>query len=339
MTRLTTLTACISDALAARASLASEISALVSTSPDRFLLPVQLAASTDALAKTRRALTTERKQLRQTSAKIADLSASLAARRAAMATDRAARADLTAALPSARDALAAHHAAHRSLLDAIAGQRRRICEDLAAIYPIEPAPTLSTSTSTPTAPPLSFTIRGLALPNSDFSTAPEDTTAAALGHAAQLTAQLAYYLSAPLPYPLTFRGSASTIRDPVGRLAGPAVFPLHARGQVFYRFEYGVFLLNKDVERVAAKLDLRLLDIRQTLPGLKYILFVATAGTGEAPARRAGGVRGLGGGVLVGSREGSVVDESREGSVDGRARKDWPGGKELEQARAALRRL
>ena len=76
-------------------------------------------------------------------------------------------------------------------------------------------------------------------------------------------------------------------------MSGPRVYPLFMKGAVRYRFEYGVFLLNKNIELVSAKLGLRLLDIRQTLPNLKYLLFVATAGTGELPARKVGGVRGL----------------------------------------------
>ena len=43
-------------------------------------------------------------------------------------------------------------------------------------------------------------------------------------------------------------------------------------------------------------MGLRVLDIRHTLPNLKYLLYVLTAGTGDMPARKAGGVRGLVGG-------------------------------------------
>ena len=60
-----------------------------------------------------------------------------------------------------------------------------------------------------------------------------------------------------------------------------------------------------------AKVGLRMLDIRHTLPNLKYLLYVLTAGTGELPARKAGGVRGLVG--RVGSLN-STPSISRRGS-------------------------
>ena len=38
---------------------------------------------------------------------------------------------------------------------------------------------------------------------------------------------------------------------------------------------------------------LRMVDQRSTLPNLKYLLYVLTAGKGELPGRKVGGVRGL----------------------------------------------
>jgi len=79
---------------------------------------------------------------------------------------------------------------------------------------------------------------------------------------------------------------------------GPVVpartFPLFTKNAgPLFRFEYAVYLLNKDIELICERLGLKVLDIRQTLPNLKYALFVATAGSGELPARKAGGIRGL----------------------------------------------
>ena len=54
-----------------------------------------------------------------------------------------------------------------------------------------------------------------------------------------------------------------------------------------------MFLLNKNIEILSNALGIRPLDIRQTLPNLKYLLYVATAGKGELPARKAGGIKGL----------------------------------------------
>jgi len=45
-----------------------------------------------------------------------------------------------------------------------------------------------------------------------------------------------------------------------------------------YRFEYGVFLLNKDIEILMADRDLRAMDMRHTLPNLKNLLLTLTDG-------------------------------------------------------------
>jgi UV radiation resistance-associated gene protein len=62
---------------------------------------------------------------------------------------------------------------------------------------------------------------------------------------------------------------------------------------VRYRFDYAVFLLNKNIERLADSQGLKVIDIRHTLPNLKYLLYVCSAGSSELPARKAGGIRGL----------------------------------------------
>jgi hypothetical protein len=80
------------------------------------------------------------------------------------------------------------------------------------------------------------------------------------------------------------------------------------KGTVRFRFDYGVFLLNKNIERLAESQGLKVMDIRQTLPNLKYVLYVCSAGSSELPARKAGGIRGLitGREVEIGSRRGSA---------------------------------
>jgi hypothetical protein len=85
-------------------------------------------------------------------------------------------------------------------------------------------------------------------------------------------------------------------------------FPLYMKGVVRFRFDYGVFLLNKNIERLAESQGLKVMDIRQTLPNLKYVLYVCSAGSSELPARKAGGIRGLitGREVEIGSRRGSA---------------------------------
>lgn len=239
-----------------------------------------------------------------------------------MASDLAARKPQREAMQKAkpRDDLPLLRDEHTVKQHAIQNQRRRITEDLQTCYPIHP---VSGKT-------LSFTIRGLHLPNSDALDAETpDTVAAALGHVAHVMLMLSFYLRQPLPYPVSPRSSNSSIEDPVSLLKTSAsvtqsyaderslrTYPLFSKGVPRFRYEYGVFLLNKDVQiLLESAYSVRVLDIRQTLPNLKYLLYVATAGEGELPARKAGGVRGL---LVRAKVEGGMLEDggSRRGSED-----------------------
>jgi hypothetical protein len=63
-------------------------------------------------------------------------------------------------------------------------------------------------------------------------------------------------------------------------------FPLYQKGAVTYRFEYGVFLMNSDIELLMSRQGSRMVDLRHTLPNLKYLLTVLTTGKGELPVRK-----------------------------------------------------
>ena len=201
----------------------------------------------------------------------------------------------------------------------IRGQRRRICSELSDIFPITPIPS---------APPLSFQICDIALPNSVYDAAvartlDEDVLSAGLGLVAMLTHHLQFYLGHPLPYPLSPYGSRAYARDDISQLADrPAPrreFPLYLPrggstiGQ--WRFEYAWFLLNKDIEALCASQGLKVVDIRHTLPNLKYLLYVCSAGSDDVPARKKGGVRGLWAGRLKGRM--SSLAAQADGGADG----------------------
>lgn len=285
--RLSTLDDCIQDALATREKLTTEISSILTAHSAARSLVRRVAEAQDSLAATRTACATQRRRLDNALRKRDDLQRAIATRRTLIARGRAAQESDLRDLEAGRSTLAQRQTELDNLAAQTAGQRRRVCMDLSAIFPIEPIPNR----------PLLFTIRGLALPNSHFddgADAPaEPVMAAAFGHVAQVVELLSVYLATPLPYPVTVRGSTSTIRDAVAMTAGPRSYPLFSRGVVRFRFEYGVFLLNKDIEVLASSLGARILDIRHTLANLKYVLYVATAGDGELPARKAGGVKGL----------------------------------------------
>ncbi|WVQ89204.1 hypothetical protein IAS59_002951 [Cryptococcus gattii] len=107
----------------------------------------------------------------------------------------------------------------------------------------------------------------------------ERTTAAALGYAAMVVQILGSLRgqAGTLPYPITCAGSKSAVKDVVSVMQGPRSFPLYAKGVERYRYEYGVFLLNKDIEVLMQDANIRLLDMRQTLPNLKNLLLMLSS--------------------------------------------------------------
>jgi len=126
-------------------------------------------------------------------------------------------------------------------------QAELIC-DLAGIYPIR----LSN-------PP---TIRFLPVPSS----------ATALGYTAHVVSLLAFYLDTLLWYPLKLQGSTSSAVDPINEVYQPnPFFPLYKTQDVF-RWEYGVYLLNKDIEQLLNVLQVDGYKLRDTLPNLRKVL-------------------------------------------------------------------
>ncbi|KAH9043820.1 hypothetical protein EDB85DRAFT_2138507 [Lactarius pseudohatsudake] len=110
----------------------------------------------------------------------------------------------------------------------------------------------------------------------------EETVATALAYAALVVQLLATYLGKVLVYPITFCGSRSMIRDGISAMVGPRMFPLFSKGVDTYRFEYGVFLLNKNIEMLMSDRNLRALDMRHTLPNLKNLLLTLSDGEGAS---------------------------------------------------------
>ncbi|KAK0521118.1 hypothetical protein OC835_006986 [Tilletia horrida] len=99
-----------------------------------------------------------------------------------------------------------------------------------------------------------------------------EVTAAALGMVAQLVTLLSAYLDTPVHYPLATAGSRSVVQDAISIMNGPRAFPLYSKGVESYRFEYAVFLLNKDIEQLVNEHHVPLIDLRQTLPNLKNLM-------------------------------------------------------------------
>ncbi|KAJ9604203.1 hypothetical protein H2200_011037 [Cladophialophora chaetospira] len=292
--QLANLDECIQDAVKVRAQLEEDINKLLT---DARVLVVDEEAEPeldDENPQVKAALTTEQKRLRQLKKRKEELQHNLEQRKQALVSGREVQKQAQAVIEEKGMESKELESQIKQIEADSNGQVRRICESLLAIFPIEP---LKNRT-------LQFTIRGIHLPNSVYNDTNRDEIAAALGFTSQLVQQLALYLSISLPYPLEPSASTSSISDPISAGLSQRRYPLHPT-TVPYKFEYGVFLLNKDIEFLMNRQGLRVLDIRHTLPNLKYLLYVLTAGTGEMPMRKAGGVRGLLGGRSTPDRRAS----------------------------------
>ncbi|KAJ0122363.1 uv radiation resistance protein [Diaporthe amygdali] len=317
--RLSTLERSIQDALVTQETLKQQINELISETHDERL---ELDEAKDKLNLAEKYVSAEQKAVRNSSEQVEKMQTSIADRREKMAQGRSLMEKTGHDMDSALDKLSADKDRSSKVKDDIRGQRRRICEDLNTIFRIEPVPD---------GKPLQFQIRGISLPNAEgyggvvLSGADEDALSAALGHVALLTHHLQFYLGVPLPYPITYCGSRSYITDDISIIQDSIRdFPLYLpRGgsAAQFRFDYGWFILNKDIETLCAAQGLKVMDIRHTLPNLKYLLYVCSAGTDELPERKKGGVRGLRAGIMR-SRGVSLADDgdsimsSRRGSVD-----------------------
>lgn len=296
--KLANLDECVQDALATREKLEAQISSILQQNERSLSVASDAAAAQEKLALTKQYVAMERKRVRTAARRKEELIASIKARKEAMEQGRNAQEKTRSHLPEAQERLVSSEKLLEQNEEDTKGQLRRIAEDLLTIYPIEPIPDK----------PLVFTIAGLPLPNSTFEDIDREVVAAALGHTAHLVYLLSFYLSVHLPYSINANGSTSFIQDPISASLPQRTYPLYPVS-VQYRFEYAVFLLNKDIEYILIKHGLRVLDIRHTLPNLKYLLYVLTSGDSVIPARKAGGVR-----ALVAGR--STPNLSRRGSVD-----------------------
>ena len=296
--RLLNLEDCIQDALATRETLAQQVESFLAESLQSRGTILGVAQAKESVASAQRAVTAARRALSTSQSQKLELITSLVKRRADLDAGRQAQQVSQSHLISANNTFEVSKVKLETASVALLGQVRRICEDLSAIFPIEPIEKK----------PLAFTIRDLYLPNANFFASSSDTseaaTAAALGMVAQVLHSLSHYLSCPLPYPIYPHGSTSTVYDPItislatssksipnkGDTNPSRIFPLYPINSVQYRFEYGVFLLNTDLELLMWKRGLRMVDQRQTLANLKYLLTVLGSGKGEIPGRKKGKV-------------------------------------------------
>ncbi|XP_070773532.1 UV radiation resistance-associated gene protein isoform X1 [Enoplosus armatus] len=139
---------------------------------------------------------------------------------------------------------------------------RQLLSELSYIYPIDVANQSD------------YVICGVKLPNSeDFQAKDDGSLAVALGYTSHLVLMISCFLQVPLRYPVIHKGSRSSIKDTItDRLTEKErEFPLYPRGERFH-FEYGVYLLNKNIAQLRYQHGLTTPDLQQTLPNLKNFL-------------------------------------------------------------------
>ncbi|XP_037544075.1 UV radiation resistance-associated gene protein [Nematolebias whitei] len=139
---------------------------------------------------------------------------------------------------------------------------RQLLSELSYIYPID---VVNQS---------DYVICGVKLPNSeDFQAKDDGSVAVALGYTAHLVLMISCFLQIPLRYPVIHKGSRSSIKDTItDRLTEKErELPLYSRGERFH-FEYGVYLLNKNIAQLRYQHGLATPDLQQTLPNLKNFL-------------------------------------------------------------------
>ena len=95
----------------------------------------------------------------------------------------------------------------------------------------------------------------------------------ALGFVAHCVSLLSRWLDIPLRYPIDLCGSRSSIIDEISISIANPRFPLYmGRGIERTRFEYGLYLLNINLQHLLQHQGLDVIALRQTLPNLQVLL-------------------------------------------------------------------
>ena len=136
--RLSTLDDCIQDALATRMKVAGQINQILEGHrKDRRILD-EASEAAQKVFETTEAIETQRRELQRTIAARDEMRASLQARRQAMQQGVRSQKNAEEYLENARLRLQDSRETASKSAVSIQGQRRRVCEDLISIFPIEP---------------------------------------------------------------------------------------------------------------------------------------------------------------------------------------------------------
>ena len=280
--RLSNLDECVQDALHTTRKLRSQINDLIADKCGPKGSHGAMTTTSSSLTRVESYLGNARKTFAASKARLLDVKSSLEARHANIAAGRESTERQFHELTAARRAVAPRRDELSRHATRISIETARATERLFQIFHIKPQ-----GSSAPE--PLRFTIRGLLLPPSHhLEDVDDDDLAAALGYASSLSQLLSQYLRIVLPYPLLPQGSSSTVLDLTSISLGQPHsdknpkrrFPLYRKAVVGYRFDYGVFLLGKNIEWLVGNKGGRLVDFREILGNLS-ILGVMLAGAAD----------------------------------------------------------
>lgn len=139
-------------------------------------------------------------------------------------------------------------------------RQKELITELAFIYPVVSLPEGK-----------GYTICFVHLPNSeDFSDRDDQTISVALGYVTHTLLMMSHFLDVPLRYPLIHCGSMSSVRDNLIEHFTDIdrEFPLHMKGKNRMTFNYGVYLLNRNIAQLRCHCNMVTKDLRPTLHNL-----------------------------------------------------------------------
>ncbi|GFY58448.1 UV radiation resistance-associated protein [Trichonephila inaurata madagascariensis] len=143
-------------------------------------------------------------------------------------------------------------------------RRKELITELCSIYPIIELPDGK-----------GFSIHNAHLPNSENLLEKGDQmSAVALGYVCHIVLMLSQFLNVPLRYPIHYFGSNSTIIDHISSSLPDKTreFQLFVKNKERRCFEYGVFLLNKNIAQLRIHCRLSTRDLSATLPNLHSLI-------------------------------------------------------------------
>lgn len=146
----------------------------------------------------------------------------------------------------------------------LALRQKELISELAFIYPVAQFPDQK-----------GYSICFVHLPNSeDFNDRDDLMVSVALGYVTHVLLMMSHFLDVPLRYPLIHYGTNSSVRDNLVEHFSDKEreFPLYLKGKDKMRFNYSVYLLNRNIAQLRCNCNLTTKDLRCTLHNL-YGLF------------------------------------------------------------------